>query len=331
MLLLTSGTAGRTEAQDAKIESHSQRLATMLEDIVADSTRPNNSLQAHTSLILMRTTRALHDSRFDEVEDGWRELAEVVDKSDSLGAYSVEHLFDLVRELGEYVDSPAFDVLYDKLANAMRQRRSDGEAGMTYVKRAEQKMKQEKPYEAIQWFGRAEELLTKEEYFEELVMTLIGVSCAFERVGLPWAARNKALAAAERTLATFVEEGQMIPEAVIALNQLVWIELRLGRIPHILDAITIANFIASHLNLSEDDQKAYAKEPPDARGDTGYSLAKSSMEALPSVTRLPSTLQRLGLDHARLALLFALGHEQILREEGYIPEGQRYRGRADLL
>ena len=39
MLLLTSGTAGRIEAQDAKIESRSQRLATMLEDIVADSTR----------------------------------------------------------------------------------------------------------------------------------------------------------------------------------------------------------------------------------------------------------------------------------------------------
>ena len=319
MLLLTSGTAGRIEAQDAKIESRSQRLATMLEDIVADSTRPNNSLQAHTSLILMRTTRALHDSRFDEVEDGWRELAEVVDKSDSLGAYSVEHLFDLVRELGEYVDSPAFDALYDKLANAMRQRRSDGEAGMAYVKRAKQKMKQEKPYEAIQWFGRAEELLAKEEYFEELVMTLIGVSYAFECVGLPWAARNKALAAAERTLATFVEEGQIIPEAMIALNQLVWIELRLGRIPHILDAITLTNSIASHLNLSEDQQKAYAKELQMQEWILGIHLLNLPLEALSDVTRLPSTLQQLGLDRARRALLFALGHEQTLCEEGYIP------------
>ena len=319
MLLLTSGTAGRIEAQDAKIESRSQRLATMLEDIVADSTRPNNSLQAHTSLILMRTTRALHDSRFDEVEDGWQELSEVVDKSDRLGAYSVEHLFNLVRELGEYVDSPAFDALYDKLANAMRQRRSDGEAGMAYLKRAKQKMKQEKPYEAIQWFGRAEELLAKEEYFEELVMTLIGISCAFECVGLPWAARNKALAAAERTLATFVEEGQIIPEAMIALNQLVWIELRLGRIPHILDAITLTNSIASHLNLSEDQQKAYAKKLQMQEWILGIHFLNLPLEALSDVTLLPSTLQQLGLDYARMALLFALGHEQALREEGYIP------------
>ena len=319
MLLQTSVTAGRIETQDAKIESRFQRLAAMLEVMVADSTRPNNSLQARTSLILMRTTRAQHDSRSDEVEDGWRELAEVVDESDNLGAYSVEHLFGLVRELGEYVDSPAFDTLYDKLANAMRQRRSDGEAGVAYVNRAKQKMKQEKFYEAIQWFGRAEELLTKEEYFEELVMTLIGVSYAFECVGLPWAARNKALAAAERTLATFVEEGQIIPEAMIALNQLVWIELRLGRIPHILDAITLANFIASHLNLSEDEQKAYAKELQMQEWILGIHLLNLPLEALSDVTRLPSTLQQLGLDRARRALLFALGHEQILCEEGYIP------------
>ncbi|MDE0682532.1 MAG: hypothetical protein OXI63_06410, partial [Candidatus Poribacteria bacterium] len=172
MVLLPSTAAGRIEPQDAKIESRSQYLTAMLEAMVADSTRPNNALQARTSLILMRTIRAYHSGKFDEVEDGWREMAEVVDKSDGLIAYSVEHLFSLVGGLGEYVDGPAFDALYDKLANAMRKRRSDGEAGVAYANRAKQKMNQEKPYEAIQWFGRAEKLLTKEEYCEELVMTL---------------------------------------------------------------------------------------------------------------------------------------------------------------
>ena len=126
---------GRIETQDAKIESRSQRLATMLETMATDTTRPNNALQARTSLILMRTAHSLTmPGRFDEVEDGWRELTEVVEKSEGLGAYSLEHLFNLVRELGEYVDGPAFDALYDKLANAMRKRRSDGEAGAAYLK-----------------------------------------------------------------------------------------------------------------------------------------------------------------------------------------------------
>ena len=319
MLLLTSRTAGQVETQDAKIEARSQHLATMLDAIATDSTRPNNALQARTSLTLMQTTQALQSKRFDEVENGWRDLTEVVDKSDGLGAYSVEHLFNLIRELGEYVDdSPLFDALYDKLANIMGKRRSDGKAGMAYITRAKQKMGQEKPYEAIQWFGRAEELLIKEEYHEQLVISLLGASRAFEDVGLLWAARNKALAAAFQALAPFVEEGQIIPEAMIAMNRLVWLELRLGRIPHVLDAISFTSSIASQLNLSENLEKAYVEELQMQEWVLGIHLLNLPLEVLSGITRLPDALKRLGLDYARMALLFALGYEQALREEGYI-------------
>ena len=319
MLLLPSTAAGRIRTQDAKIESRSQRLASMLDNLVADSNRPNSALQARTSLILMRTMRAYHSRRFDEVENGWRDLGEVVDKSDGLGVFSVEHLFGLVRELGEYVDGPAFDALYDKLANAMRKRRSDGEAGLAYVKRAKQKMEQEKSLEAVRWFGRAEELLTKEEYRGQLVMTLLGASRAFERVGLLWAARNKALAAAHQALASFIEEGQIIPQAMIAMNRLVWIELRLGRFPHLLQAMTVARTIASQLNLSEAQQDAYVEELQVQELVLGIHLLNLPLEMLSGVTRLPDALQRLGLEYARMALLFALGHEQSLRDEGFFP------------
>ena len=234
-----------------------------------------------------------------------------------MGAYSVERLFSLVKELGEYVDGPAFDELYDKLANTMRKRRSDGEAGMAYINRAKQKMGQEKPYEAIQWFGRAEELFIKEEYRGQLVMTLLGASRAFEDVGLLWAARNKALAAAQQALASFVEEGQIIPEAMIAMNRLVWTELRLGRVPHILETITFTNFIASQLNLSEDLWKTYAEEFQMPEWVLGIHFLNLPLETLSEITRLPDALKRLGLDYARVALLFVLGHEQALREEGY--------------
>ena len=312
ILLLRPMADGRIQAQDAKIESRSLRLATLLENLVADSTRPNNALQARTDLIVMRTTRAHHESKFDKVEDGWRELAEVIDKSEGLGAYSVEHLFGLVRELGEYVDGPAFDALYEKLANTMRERRSEGEAGKAYVGRAIQKIRLEKHYEAIRWLGRAEKLLIKKEYRRELVKTLICMSYAFERVGLLWAARNKALAAAERTLAVFVEKGQIISEAIVALNRLAWIELRLGRIPHSLEAISFADLIAQQLDLPEDRLKAYFKERHNHEVLLGIHFLNLPMEALSDVTRLPGTLQRLGLDKARMALLFALGHEQAL-------------------
>ena len=321
MTLCSFVIAGRMKSQDAKLELRLQCLTTMLGAMADDSTRPNNALQARTSLVLIRTIQAYQSRSRNEMEDGWQELTEIVDKSDRFGMYSIEPLFDIIMELGKYkhVDSPAFDVLYDKLANAIRKRRSDGEAGVAYLNRAKQKLGQEKPYESIRWFGRAEDLLIKKEYYQEIIITLLGISCAFERVGLLWAARNKALAAAERAFVVFSDEGEIIPEAMIALNRLVWIELRLGRIPHTLSAIILASSVASHLSLTEDMQRAYGEELQIQEGVLGIHFLNLPLEALSSITRLPSTLKRLGLDYARMALLFVLGHEQALREEGYIP------------
>ena len=150
-------------------------------------------------------------------------------------------------------------------------------------------------------------------------MALIGVSHAFERVDLLWAARNKALAAADLVLAVVAQQGQIIPFSMVALKWLAWIELRLGRIPHILEAITFVNSIFSHLELSEDQQKTYSEELQEQEWMLCIHLLNLPVGSLSQVTRLPSALQRLGLDYARVVLLFVLGHEQILREERFFP------------
>jgi hypothetical protein len=314
--------AGQISVQDAKVESRRRRLAAMLEAIAVDPVRQNNALQARTGLALMRITQAYQAGRLDQLESGWRDLSQIVDESAALGDYPVARLFNIVTELGEYVDNPAFDALYEKVVNAIRQRRSDGEAGEAYTERAVQKLRQGKLYESIQWFGRAEELLIKEEYRAELVRALAGSSYAYERVGLLWAARNKILAAVERSLAVFNEQGEVVSPALIALKRLVWIELQLGRIPHVLSAMTLARFVASHLNLLEEQQKAYSDEQQVQEAVLGIHLLNLPFEALSGVARLPDALERLGLISARMALLFALGHEEVLRDEGYIPAGE---------
>jgi hypothetical protein len=54
----------------------------------------------------------------------------------------------------------------------------------------------------------------------------------------------------------------------------------------------------------------------------GIHFLNLSFEALSRAVRLPDALERLGLIYARMALLFALGQEQALRDEGYIPESE---------
>ena len=321
-LLSTSVSAERIAGEDGEIESRRQRLAGMLEAIAADPLRMNNAYQAQTSLVLMRTTQFAQAVGSNQLESCWRDLANIVDKAAALGAYPIEQLFDIVTELGAYISSPDFDTLYEKLADVIRQRRSDGEAGKAYSQRAFQKLHLEKPYEAIQWFGKAEALLIKDEYQTDLVRALIGSGLAYERVGLRWAARNKFLVAVERTFATFYEQGTMPRQALIAMKRLVWIELQLGRIPQILTTMNLESFIYSQLHLSEEQQNSFDKELWNQEVVLGIHLLNLPFEALSSVTYLPDTLERLGLSLAETTVLFALGHEQHLREEGYIPASE---------
>ncbi len=123
-------------AQD--LDYRQQRLVAMLEAIAADPARQNNALQARTDLALMRITQAYQAGRSDQLESGWRELSQIVDK---------------------------------------------------------------------------------------------------------FAARDKALAAVERTLAEFHERWEVIRPLLLALQRLVWIELQLGRIPHVLSAMTLASLL----------------------------------------------------------------------------------------
>ncbi|PLY04404.1 MAG: hypothetical protein C0622_03040 [Desulfuromonas sp.] len=319
-LLPPAVATGLISAQDANIGFRRQRLAERLDPIAADQGRLNNALQARTCLSFMK----LWDlgGRSDALDSVWSELSQIVDEAARLGAYPLERLSKIITEFGGHFDSPAFDSLYEKLVDAVLLLRSEGEAGQAYTQRGVQKLQQKKPYEAIQWLGRAEELLIKEEFRGELVRALIAGSYAYERVGLLWAARNKALAAVERTLAVFQEKGGMIRPALRTLQRLVWIELQLGRIPHVLSAMDLASLIASHLKLSEDQKETYREELHTQEMVLGIHFLNLPFEALPSVARLPDALDRLGLVNARMALLFALGHEQALRNEGWIPASE---------
>lgn len=54
----------------------------------------------------------------------------------------------------------------------------------------------------------------------------------------------------------------------------------------------------------------------------GIHFLNTPLEGLSNLTRLPDTLEDLNLVYARMALLFALGHEQDLRDEGNIPSSE---------
>jgi len=51
----------------------------------------------------------------------------------------------------------------------------------------------------------------------------------------------------------------------------------------------------------------------------GLHFLNLPFEVMPNASKLPGTLQDLGLQHSRIALLYALGHEDVIRREGFFP------------
>lgn len=321
-LLVTSAHRGQIDPKAVDLVGRNQALDKRLSEIAADSSRPNNAMHARTDLWLMRATLAFHRQDADELERAWKELSKIVADSARFGAYPVERLSNIVMELGKGVDSPTFDALYEEVVDAVRQRRSEGEAGTAYAERGLQKLKHGKPYEAIKWFGRAEGLLIKEEYRGELNMALVGGSIAYERAGLLWAARNKVLVAAERSLLPFLEKGEMILPAVRCAQRLVWLELQLGRIPNILNAMRLAASVASHLKLTDEQKEAFVEDQQSQEGVLGLHMLNVPHKELYQIAALPDVFERIGLTNARLALLYALGQDQVIADEGYFEAGE---------
>ncbi|MDP1533035.1 MAG: hypothetical protein Q8L92_05580, partial [Rubrivivax sp.] len=250
-LLITAESRDHIDKDVAQSATRREKLIKMLGAIASDASRPNNALQARTSLSLMQATDAMRAGSPDALDAAWTDLAKIVDESSTMGQYPVERLANVVHELGAFADTAAFVALCEKVIAATRQRQSDGAAGIAYRDRGLQKLDHDRPYEAIRWIGRAEELLVKEEYQGDLVLTLVAGSFAYERAGLLWAARNKILVAAERSLHAFARSGEMPPSALRTLQRLAWIELQLGRIPQVLQAMSWAAFVSTQLKMSE--------------------------------------------------------------------------------
>ena len=111
----------------------------------------------------------------------------------------------------------------------------------------------------------------------------------------------------------------MIRPTLLAVQGLAWVELRLGRISHALSAMNLADLVASRLGLSVDQQDEYVEQRQTQEAVLGIHFLNLSSEQLHDAARLPDALERLGLAIARMALLFSLGQDRVLRDEGYIP------------
>ncbi|MER9252511.1 hypothetical protein NKI59_11965 [Mesorhizobium sp. M0598] len=318
--LTTAVAVGHLQPELAKLDSRTDRLRQALTRLKEETSRPNNSHHAHAMLLMLQVTEMAHEGNSDDLTPIWNEFRDLIIAAEGLGFFPFESVADILTELGGFVpESPAFDELYEVLTDALAKRRSEGEAAKRNSQRGFQKLDKNLPYEAIRWFGRAVSLLVKDEYRDELVEALVGSSFAYERAGLLWAAYLYASSAVAHELARFKKSGSLDEVNPANLTRWMVLELTLGRLPFALSAFELTMMVRHRRATTDKQRENLEQRRLDFTMWFGAFLLRSRFSDLAQVKNFPDSLDRVGLDEARMALLYLMGRQDVLREEGSIP------------
>ena len=99
-------------------------------------------------------------------------------------------------------------------------------------------------------------------------------------------------------------------------------EIQLGRIAHVLQWVNLTERLALGMHLDENRKEKLALEKEHHDLSLSVLFLRASGPDLVALRYLPDILETLGLPFSRFTLLYALGYEDLLRREGFIPEGE---------
>lgn len=316
----TAVALGQLHPEVATLDSRTDNLRQALTRLKEDTSRPNNAHQAHAMLLMLQLTELARTQDPSDFTPIWDEFRDLIVAAEGLGLFPFESVADILTELGGFVpESSSFDALYEVLTDALAKRRSEGDAAKRNSQRAFQKLEKDLPYEAIRWFGRAVSLLAKDEYRDDLVKALIGSSFAYEKAGLLWAAYLYASSAVAHELARFKKSGSLDEVHPTNLTRWMVLELALGRLPFALSAYRINMMVRNGRASTDKQRETLEQRRLDFAMWFGALLLRSRFSDLSQIGKFPDSLERLGLNEARIALLFVMGREDVLLQERSIP------------
>lgn len=301
----------------AKIEERSKSLRNKLDLLSKDDSRPNNAHTAKTMLCLHDFSMLqFKENGIEEFDQIFSELEEIFEQSRNFGQYPFDSFKQIIYELGDiFPENAAFEKLYNSVVTLIEERASEGEAGIAIVNRGIQKFKAEKIHDAIKLFGKAQGKLVKDEYKEDLIRCLIACGGTYKAADLFWASRSNLLSAISIILFEFNKSGFMHPLSLLAVKELIWVELRLGRIPHVLFCLMLLNFISSNIKLDEEDKTDFFDFTQHVDAVLSMLLLRLNIGQLKQMTKIPHVLDQMGLVCSEGSLLFSMGNFDKLRED----------------
>jgi len=321
--LISAVAQGYRPAEVVRLDERRGPLVDRLEFFAGEKDRPNNALEARTTLLMLDVTTTAFD-RSEDRAPPWQEAGSILEAAAGLAEYDADRLSQLVDGVGPLgAKDPAYGELVDQLAEFMGKRAGEGESGRILLRRASRLDASADRLERIRLLGRATHQLTKREYAEELIEASYMLAVAYQGIGMLWAARAAALFAVASIIADSEHDTHPSVTLVPAFMLLTWIDIELRLLPETLDAIRMINGCRKMLPLDDESKARVDDRLKQMDGVLASQFLNSSAEDLDAMAALPSVLEQLGLPMCCGALLYVLGYVERLgeRQPEEEPEG----------
>jgi hypothetical protein len=306
--------------EKAQLDARVARLKARLEQMAKEPERPNNALQARTSLLIVRVNEAMVNDAAADLPTLWPEFSDVLVKAEGLGEFDGSQLVKMIQVFGEVAGNDrGYRDLVDQAAEFVGKRTSEGEGALILLRRAKQLADAEQSMEMIRLLGKAGRRLSKKEYAEQFIEAMSLLAIAYRSAGLLWAARTAFTTAVASLFIEGDESGDVSATIFPTLMIGAWVAVELKHFPEALEAIQIARGCLSSLPFSDESTRAAQERLRDFDGVLACQIINLGETDLEELRTAPDILDGLQLFVSRTALLYALGHEDLLRSDGSIP------------
>ncbi|MDE0152731.1 MAG: tetratricopeptide repeat protein [Gammaproteobacteria bacterium] len=319
-LLVNSVVHGHMTREECQLDERIEKLIQALAAVAADVNRPNNSLEAEAAILRIDLNQVTLTGNSDALPTICERFSTILERAHDLSEFDVENLVSFIEITGLVAgNNPAYSDLVEQVADFVASRKSEGEGSLVLLNHA-QKFDFQDQINMIRWLGKASIGLAKHEYIQDLAEATQLLTLAYRSAGLLWAARASCIFATA-SIARIGEQENDIPINFIPVMGIwAWIALELCHIPDLLFSIQLMNGFISSLPLNDESKSKIQADIQKLDAGLGCLFLNLDKSDLHRLQGAPDILDALGLFQARTSLLYALGYEDVLREDGSVPE-----------
>jgi hypothetical protein len=290
------------------------RLKTRLSVLAADESRPNASLYAKTLLVGMRMRKNLgNGQRLAEVLD---EYLDCFRAARGLLTYPLLRFMEAIEGVGKhFCILPNYLKFQEEVQQLVAERCGMTEAGGRQLNYGIDLLSNNRAREAIIQISQARFKLAHEETLLESGRASLALGVAYGTLDHLWAARVCFLEAAQIALYSIKTMRNNPKRGYDCVIRLAWTELRLGRIAPFLAWCNFAHGLAHQVAIAGQETSGISEELERQDGCLACLFLKLSKESATELLNIEVTLEAMGLQSARLALLFAADAKQTIEKE----------------